>query len=191
MSHSYLMVKVDTGSYCRASLEGPWNVSKVNFLYHKLASESQRECCLLQGMAGIALLLDFAFGRQTHLAYSWQDMLHSFNHLSAFCLCQEQLRGARTSSTTTPQPPSPRTSPTTSPRQSGRMSGTPCVSVAAFLTLFCAGGRCCLINESRALSDSPLRALISHTVCLCSRHIDLFLGPTSLFLLLTGNSAEA
>lgn len=183
------MVNVGTGNYCRASLEGPWNVWKVNFLYHKFASER------VLGVAGdgrdcFAPRL-FAFGCQTHLAYNWQDVLHSFNHFSAFCLCQEQLRGARTSSTTTPQPPSPRTSPTTSPRQSGRMSGTPCVSVAAFLTLFCAGGRCCLINESRALSDSPLRALISHTVCLCSRHIDLFLGPTSLFLLLTGNSAEA
>nr|XP_021136964.1 transmembrane protein 178B isoform X2 [Columba livia] len=39
---------------------------------------------------------------------------------------KEQLSGAHTSSTTTPQRPFPRTSPTTSPRRSARMSGTPC-----------------------------------------------------------------
>nr|XP_021136966.1 transmembrane protein 178B isoform X4 [Columba livia] len=45
--------------------------------------------------------------------------------MSGLHLC-EQLSGAHTSSTTTPQRPFPRTSPTTSPRRSARMSGTPC-----------------------------------------------------------------
>uniref|UniRef100_A0A803XU82 Transmembrane protein 178B n=1 Tax=Meleagris gallopavo TaxID=9103 RepID=A0A803XU82_MELGA len=50
--------------------------------------------------------------------------------------CLEQLSGAHTSSTTTPQQPFPRTSPTTSPRQSARMSGMPCALDNLCSTLF-------------------------------------------------------
>lgn len=50
-------------------------------------------------------------------------------------LCQEKLSDARTSNTTTPQPPFPGTSLSTSRRPSVRMSGTPFVSTPEFLSL--------------------------------------------------------
>lgn len=50
-------------------------------------------------------------------------------------LCQEKLSDARTSNTTTPQPPSPGTSLSTSRRPSVKMSGMPCVSTSEFLSL--------------------------------------------------------
>lgn len=135
LPHFYLVVKVDI------------LVATVGPLAYQIWmwAHSTGSLCLSQAkdsivchsglMVGIALLLGFALACQVHLVYSWEDVLHSFNSTlsSAFCLSQEQLSGAHTSSTTTPQRPFPRTSPTTSPRRSARMSGTPCVSVAGFL----------------------------------------------------------
>jgi len=134
LPHIYLMVKADTGSYCRT-----FGVSEVWMRAYPPGSWARDSGGCHSGlMVGIALLLIFAFGCQAYLVYSWEDMLHSLNSAfsSAFYPPQEQLSGARTSSTTTPQRPFPRTSPTTLPRQSARMSGMPCVSVAGFFFLF-------------------------------------------------------
>lgn len=123
-----------SGSLCRA-----FGVQKFGCeLMLQVASACHGAKTALVVMVEIASLLAFAFGCQVHLVYSWKDMLHLFNSTfsSAFCPSQEQLSGARTSSTTTPQRPFPRTSRTTSPRQSARMSGTRCVSVAGFFSLF-------------------------------------------------------
>lgn len=63
------------------------------------------------------------------------DMVAASLTFGLLSLFQEKLSGARTSNTTTPQPPSPGTSPSTSRRPSARMSGTLCVSTPESLSL--------------------------------------------------------
>lgn len=63
------------------------------------------------------------------------DMVAASLTFGLLSLFQEKLSGARTSNTTTPQPPSPGTSPSTSRKPSARMSGTLCVSTPESLSL--------------------------------------------------------
>ena len=63
------------------------------------------------------------------------DMVAASLTFGLLSLFQEKLSGARTSNTTTPQPPSPGTSPSTSRRPSARMSGMLFVSTPESLSL--------------------------------------------------------